>query len=191
MVGLSVPFLAVGLIALPLFIDGDRRAATLAGVFVALASLHLLVPVSGLHGYGPRFLFESMFALAVLGGRSLVLLATRTRPLARACAAVVVTVATVQNLYLLSTVLPRYEGYNGIRTPEIAGLRALGDEQAIFVMRGDGWQGMDIAVTLFDPTFAERIFIRELGNAAHARVWEALPDYAVFEVSGSTIGRVR
>lgn len=176
------PIFWVGLAFATLVAQRDRRDWILVLVFFVLLAVHALLSVSGLHGYGPRFVFEAWFALMLLTARAVVGFGGRESGLRRSVVGVALGVWFLFSVHRFYTVLPRYKDYNAVPTRVIEQLRAVEDPRAVFVMIGSYWQTLDVAATLLDPTFTRRIFVRAQPDQSEQRIIEQLPGWTVYSM---------
>lgn len=176
------PQLFLGLMALPIFFR-QRGAGLCFSAFLFLLGAYAFVNVHGLHGYGPRFLFEVLPALFLLAGEGAFLLYSFSSTKAyRTLVVLFFTVLIAVNAAGLWTILPRYRNYNGIEAEKVRHLRAFDNAPRLYLMKGTNWQSMDSAATLFDPHFKHRIFIHELPDHAEQRIIEHFRDWHFTEV---------
>jgi hypothetical protein len=176
------PIFWVGLAFATLVAQRDRRDWILALVFFVLLAVHVLLSVSGLHGYGPRFVFEAWFALMLLAARAIVGFGARESGLRRSVAGVALGVWFLFSLHRFLNVLPTYKDYNAVPTSVVEQLREVEDARAVFVMIGSYWQTLDVAATLLDPTFTSRIFIQAQPDQSEQRIIEQLSGWPVYSI---------
>jgi hypothetical protein len=184
----SLPLLGLALAAAAVI--SSRWAAAewmLAAIFVCLVGAHLWIDVHGLHGYGPRFLFEGTFALFLLIARAGVRAWDVLRPGLRVVLAVLALAMFADNAVALARVLPAYRHYNGIDTRLLARLQELDLERSVVVATNPYWQGLDIAATLFDPDYETAVFIRELPDGSHTYVLGHFHGRRVYRVVGNRV----
>jgi 4-amino-4-deoxy-L-arabinose transferase-like glycosyltransferase len=158
----------------------------LAMIVVAVAVAHLGSRGHGLHGFGPRYLFETFAPLFLLTARGFVEL-TRTgrtnrdplRPLAASASAMLFIILCGAAAVALPQRLSLYRGYNGVDGSLERQVSDAGMERALVLLPGGDWQGWGSASRLMDPKpGAALLFIRaEVDDPA---IWDIAGDRPVF-----------
>jgi hypothetical protein len=93
------------------------------------------------------------------------------------------------NLWGLVNVLPSYRNYNGLDTELYSQLAALPPRQSLVVVSEHGWQSMDVAAALYDPSFEELIVIKEMPDGSHNRIIEHFKERVVYNLNGRSLAR--
>jgi hypothetical protein len=176
------PAILFGFITLPLIFKPSFKLWVIYLFFPCLVFIHLFLPVNGLHGYGPRFLFESVFALFILSACGISFVFESLNKIGRVLIGIICISLFLQNAYLAAKILPQYKSYNGVQSGIIKEIRKLARPKTIFVMEGLYWQTMDQTVSIFDPTFKNIIVINEKEDKSQNKIIEAYPDWSVVRV---------
>lgn len=185
---LPIPMFSMALVGLPFFLARRPADVLLAAAFVSLVAGHSLAPVHGLHGYGPRFLLEGVFALCLLSARGATLVWERApRRIGKPLAAIGAAAFVGWQVVGFALVLPQYRHYNGIDSDLHARLADLDLTRSTILVGDRDWTGMEVAATLFDPDFEAAVFVQELADDSHLDVLRALPDRQVYRVEGRRI----
>jgi 4-amino-4-deoxy-L-arabinose transferase-like glycosyltransferase len=154
--GLPSPFTAavtLSFAAVPFLLRRHRSGDVVLVAIVAVVALaHLGSRGHGLHGFGPRYLFETFGPLLLLTGRGFQELARIGSREGRTERATLV-VATGALFTLLSIVpgaalpgrLELYRGYNGVDGSLDAQIATAGLERALIVLPADDWQSWAMA----------------------------------------------
>jgi hypothetical protein len=179
--------LLLGLAAAGVLLRPSTRTGLLAGSFLGLVAVHSLMIVHGLHGYGPRFLSEGSFAIAILAAVALETMWQQLGARGRAAFAICVVSAVGANLRDLARILPNYRHYNGINTRLFDALAQLNDRRRVVIVSNNSWQDMDIGATLFDPYFRGLIFVHELPDGRHEPAIRGLGPLDIYEVIGGQV----
>ena len=173
-----VPSFALGLAVFGLFAEWSRRSLVLAGLFMALLLVHFFLNTNGLHGYGPRFLFEASPALIVLAALGIYSCLKR----APIWGGIFLTLYLGFAIIRLVRGLPQYRDYNGVLVENFKAAQALPAKSTILVVHGDSWQTLDTYAGLFDPTWKGLLVLRTLDGNAERPILEALSDRRVHEI---------
>lgn len=158
----------------------------LASIVVSVAVAHLGSRGHGLHGFGPRYLFEAFAPLFLLTARGFVELARPShalreclRPLLKFASATLFVILCGTAAVVLPLRLSLYRGYNEIdgsleRQVENAGL-----DRALVLLPTDEWQGWGSASRLMDPDpLADLLFIQ--AETENPEIWKIAGDRPIF-----------
>lgn len=182
--GPLLPPLVWGLIFLPLVIERKLEDWFLIAFFFSLAVLHTLIPAVGAHGYGPRFLYEGIFALFILGARGLILILSPLRSWLRVGVVGAIGITLAFNLYLNLSALPPYRNYNGIVSNLNSVISKAAPDKTVFLTDNHSWQGMDIGASIWDPEFKRGVILYKDPEKQYLRVLANLADKDVKLISG-------
>ncbi len=139
-------------------------AAIVGSVMVALLGSR----GHGLHGFGPRYLFEVFAPLLLLTARGFVELARQRfegreveRRVHIAASALLFIILCGTAAMALPQRLGLYRGYNGVDSSLEHEVAAAGLERAMVLLPPDDWRGWAMAARLFDPDpEADLLFIQ-------------------------------
>jgi hypothetical protein len=167
--------LSLGLALVPLVLEPRRRVLNLLVMPLALLAAYHLWPLNGLHGYGPRFLFEATPYLCTLMGLGIVTIwdyipsrALKVIPF------VGFMTLFLYNSHTLTRELPYYENYNEISTKVARTIQRISQGPSILLIGEGHWQTQGYANMWIDPTLSDFVAIRN-SPGTH---WEAiLPHY--------------
>jgi 4-amino-4-deoxy-L-arabinose transferase-like glycosyltransferase len=178
-----IPHIILAFTALPLFFLRRKQDFLCLSIFLSLAGFYAMTYTHGIHGYGPRYFFESFFALFILAAQGTVWLLGRFAGWKKRLVVVIFLFLLVYNVYGLVTILPKYENYNFIRTDMHEKIRALDLENSILII-GKTWDWFEDGVTavFFDPEYEKSFIIRELENKGHLKVLEKYPEKKAYIV---------
>lgn len=180
---LFLSFCFLGLIA-----GGTKKEDfMLFGIFLCLFCAYLFSNANGLHGYGPRFVFEATFALTILVSRALVRLWQQAGEIGRCVLGLFCMASFAFNAYGLATILPRYENYNGIDTRVIDKLKTIDLRKAVIITKNPYWNGLDTGTIFFDPEFEEGVFVRELQDGSHSKILSNYRGRILYEMDGAQL----
>jgi hypothetical protein len=151
--------LALGVAALPFFLRRHRTGDLLvAAMVVSIAVAVVGSRGHGLHGFGPRYLFEAFGFLFILSARGFVELARQTvdgRAVERrfhvAASALLFIVLGGSAMAALPHRLGLYHGYNGVDGSLERQIAAAQIERALVVLPPDDWTGWAMAARLIRP----------------------------------------
>jgi hypothetical protein len=154
--------LSLGLVLLPLVLEPHRRALNLMLMPLALLAAYHLWPLNGLHGYGPRFLFEATPYLCMLIGLGVVAIWDHIPSRAlKLIPFVGLMTLFVFNAYLLGMELPTYENYNSISDKVARTMEGISRENSVVLIEEGGWQDQGYANMWIDPTLSRFLAIRK------------------------------
>jgi 4-amino-4-deoxy-L-arabinose transferase-like glycosyltransferase len=186
----SFPYLFGALVVTGLAIHRDRAAVVAAATMLSLLCAYSLLNTNGMHGYGPRFLFEALPAACFLAARGVVLVLATRSSLIRLVGKTILVLFLLVNVYGLVTILPQYENYNGITTELYRDIAALPPRGSIVVVPNNTWQDMDVAATLYDPSLRGLVVIKQLPDGSHERILDYFKDRRVYTVVGNEVREV-
>jgi hypothetical protein len=111
--GIFIPF---GFASYGLLSRFGVRAGMVGLTIVSFSGAHFFLSVHGLHAYGPRFLYEALAPMSLLiGCGAFELLRRLGGPSRKVLGAAVLVFLIAANVIRVVSILPRYEGYNGVR----------------------------------------------------------------------------
>jgi hypothetical protein len=174
--------------ALVPFITRRHTAADvlLALIVVSVAAAHLGSRGHGLHGFGPRYLFEIFAPLFLLTARGFVELARTSLPFRANPRALPVWVSAMLFVILCGTAaisLPQrlslYRGYNQVDGSLTRQIEEADLEHALVLLPTDEWQGWGSAARMWKPDpEAELLFIE--AEIEDPKIWEIAGGRTVF-----------
>jgi 4-amino-4-deoxy-L-arabinose transferase-like glycosyltransferase len=174
--------------ALVPFITRRNSAADmlLALIVVSVAVAHLGSRGHGLHGFGPRYLFEIFAPLFLLTARGFFELARPlrrvrgpSRPLSVPVSALLFMVLCATAAVSLPKRLSLYRGYNGVDGSLERQVVEAGVGSAVVLLPTDRWQGWGSAARMWKPDpEAEILFIE--AEIEDPKVWEIAGGRPVF-----------
>ncbi len=180
-----LPMLFFGIAFIPLVTARKRNDLLLFSIFLSLFAAYLLTFTSGFHGYGPRYIFEALFTVFILAARGVVWITDNIR--FKKTAIAFFAILLLYNIWGTATILPTYENYNSIFTETHKKLSSLNLEESIVVIKHTwNWYEDVLAATLYDPTYTNTFFIRELLNGTHNKVLKEYPDKQVYMLASPT-----
>ncbi len=175
--------LTLALAAVPFLLRRHRPGdLLLAALVAAVAIAHLGSRGHGLHGFGPRYLFETFACLFLLCGRgfqelgrigSLLGRTERAAPVLAASA--LFALLSLAAAAMLPTRLERYRGYNGVDGSLEHQIESAGVTRAVVALPVDHWQSWAMVSRRMDPQpgadllFLEGPVDRELRRLAAGR----------------------
>ncbi|HMO01815.1 MAG TPA: hypothetical protein PKD37_02190 [Oligoflexia bacterium] len=160
-----------GAIFAGLFFSTDFKKLFLAIVFLSLSAGYSLLNTSGLHGYGPRFLFEGLPALFILAGCCFEKLLSEKILWKKSLVIIFLSLLVISNVVSLIKTLPLYRGYNQINEKKFLELKTF-PEKTLFVTQTNNWNGMELGAAIFDPEFKKYPFIKTLPNNSEQKIIE-------------------
>ena len=172
------PSFCLGLAFFGLIAEWSRRSLALAILFASLLFMHFFLNTNGMHGYGPRFLFEASAALLVLVALGIYALLKRAPLWGGALVAIYIVFAVSR----LTLDLPAYRNYNGVSQENFKTAKELPATSTILLVHGDSWQTLDTYASLFDPRWRGLLVVRALDNGAERAVIDALPQRRLVEM---------
>jgi 4-amino-4-deoxy-L-arabinose transferase-like glycosyltransferase len=169
-----------------------RSEVLLLGIVACLAAAHLGTRAHGLHGYGPRYLFDAFFAIFLLTARGVMELgrigadrreAVRDRAprilASGAAAAVLLAALCVPAACALPGRLRLYHGYNGVDASLERAIAEAGLERALIVFVGEDWQDWAMASRhMTGQLGGDLVFARSLDD--NTTLWASYPDRPVY-----------
>jgi hypothetical protein len=158
-----------------------RVDVLLAAIVVSVVAAHLGSRGHGLHGFGPRYLFETFPFLFLLSARGFVELARHhtdeagvERRLEAAASALLFVILCGSALAVLPSRLGLYTGYNGVDSSLERQVTAARLDRAVVLLPPGNWRGWAMAAGMMD-----------LGSDAALLFIQAEPeDPAIAEVAG-------
>lgn len=174
--------LVLALAAVPLVIERSRKEVFLCSILPLVVVAHCFYNSHGIHGYGPRFLFESLFAIFISAGRGAVLLWDRASNAVRALLIPASLIIIAYNTSVLVKVLPSYRNYNGINSDLASEIQKLKNQRAVVLAESAAWYSLDVATTLFDPTFRHFIILGKSPDGSHENLLSQLEGRPVYKV---------
>jgi hypothetical protein len=166
----SHPFstLIFGLAALGATVRKNAGTWWALSTFLSFVILYSFISSYRLHGYGPRFLFESLPIVAILAARGISycideLFSQSILPFSsqQGLKYLLVAVIFISSFHGLKEKLVRYYDYNGIDPVLFKELERIAVNPAIILVRDTSWQSLDIGAKLFDPSFKKFIMVKE------------------------------
>jgi hypothetical protein len=180
--------LAFAFALLPFLLRRVRNTDALLASMVAAAALALLGSRGhGLHGFGPRYLFEAFAPLLLLTARGFVELgrhASNGREVERrlhvAASALLFVVLCGTAAVALPDRLGLYRGYNGVDGALELQISEAGLERGLVLLPPDDWRGWAMAARMMEPDpEADLLFIQaEPDDPAIAEIANGRPVYA-------------
>lgn len=174
-----IPGFTIGIAIFGLLAHWSKLNVTMALLFLSLFFAHFFINTNGLHGYGPRFLFEATPAILILVAAGLLEIFHRTKIFGGVLVSLYVALAITR----LFQILPTYRNYNQVDQPTFNSVANLDPTKSIVLTHGSSWQKMDTYATLFDPTWNGLLVIHALEDGSHQQVINALPNREVHEVN--------
>ncbi len=183
--------LSVALALLPLLLTPQRTVLQLLLMPAALLAAYHLWPLNGLHGYGPRFLFEATPYLCTLIGLGIVAIWDQL-PSRTLRAALLVGFATLFlfNAHLLQRELPTYEDYNEISVKVARNLERISQEQSVVLVEGELWQNQGYANMWIDPTLSNFVALRKSPDIKWQAVLEHYPHHKRYSLAHGKLFRI-
>jgi hypothetical protein len=172
------------LVCFGLLLRPDRWCLIAAALIAGLFGAYTMLNTNGMHGYGPRFMTECLPAAFFLAARGLVAVLTSGHRSVRAMAAVGTVALFAVDVWGMVRILPLYRHYNGINTDLYRQLAALPPDQSLVLVNGGSWQDMDIAATLYDPTFTGLIVVHQLPGDAHQPILDHFRGRRIYRAVG-------
>ena len=179
--------LAFALVLVPFLLRRHRAGdVLLAAMVVSLAVALLGSRGHGLHGFGPRYLFEAFAPLFLLSARGFVELARLgshglevERRLQIAASGLIFIVLCGAGVAALPHRLGLYHGYNGIDGSLERQVADAGIERALVLLPPDDWRGWAMAARLMEPDpNADLLFIQaEPDDPVIAEIADGRPIY--------------
>ena len=188
--GGAVPNLLAALALAGAILTPWRRGLPLAAAPLAVVAAYAFTNAGGLHGYGPRFYFEAVPFLFLLAALGVTALARGSGTISRRVALVAGGALLAVNVHALATVLPRYENYNLLRDAPARAAAAL-PRGSWLLVAADSWEEYDELATVFDPTFSDRVVVREAPGITADRLALLRPDWAIYRGTARGVEVVR
>jgi hypothetical protein len=177
------PMMIIGLSFFPLIAYRKKEDYLLIAIFVSLLVAYSLPTVdTGLHGYGPRFLFESLFIFFILSARAIEWILNNSRNTTKGIVICLLIVLFINNAYGLVTILPSYTGYNGIHPEIVQEFKKVDLSQSLILIPSfSGWHMQGITATLMDEELRYKPFIYAQNDMSHELIIAntALPVYVL------------
>jgi 4-amino-4-deoxy-L-arabinose transferase-like glycosyltransferase len=172
-----IPHIILALALIPVFFIRKKEDFLCILIFISLVGFYSMIYTHGIHGYGPRYFFESFFALFILAARGILWLVGNFTGVKRKLVVGFLVVLLLYNIYGLATILPKYKDYNFIPTETFEKLKSLDLANSIVII-GKTWDWFEDGLTssLYDPEYKKSFFIRETDNGTHLRVLENYPE---------------
>jgi hypothetical protein len=182
-----IPHLILALAAIPVLILRRKEHFLCLGIFLSLILVYSLTYTQSVD-YGPRYYFESFFAVFALTAQGVLWVVNRFSGKSKKLVASFFVLLLIYNVIGLFIVLPRYENHNFITSEAVKTIRNIDLENSILIV-GRTWYWFDDIVTavFYDPEYKKSFIIRELENYGHLRVLERHPEKAVYIIDGLRI----
>lgn len=178
------PFLFFAFAFIPLIVYRKKEDFLLFSMFISLFVFYMFTFAMGNHGYGPRYLFEAVFALFILASRGVMWTYKQLRGAYRIVTVMIFVALIILNLVGLYTILPMYKDYNGLKSDVLVELKELDLANSIVIMGQEvHWQNDGITATLYDPNYEKSFFIKELPNNKHENILTNYPNKTVYKIS--------
>lgn len=170
---------------LPLLVLRNKQDYLLMSIFVSLVVSQILIPAGGLHGYGPRYFFESIFVFYILAARGMYWFLENSAGLLRISFCTIFILMVMHNISGLYAVLPSYHSYNSVYTSPVKILKTATLNDSIIIIPGD--QSFYITTPFWDPEFKESFFIRELSEGRHNAIFVDNPERKVYRLESDKL----
>lgn len=182
-----IPHLLLAIAFIPIIVLRRRQDILLLCIFLSLVGVYMLTYAEGLHGYGPRYYYESFFALFILAAQGIMWIVEQFSGARKKIVIGVLAILMIYNIYGLITILPQYRDYNYIPSDSAERLEALDLANSIVVV-GKSWNWFEDGITavFYDPEYKKSFFIREMENGEHLKVLEQYPDKKVYKIVNTT-----
>jgi hypothetical protein len=178
-----IPLLVLALASIPLIVLREKKDFLLLAIFASLVAIYSFSHAIGIHGYGPRYYFEAVFALFILAARGIVWLLNQFSGSRKRILVAILLFLFAYNIFWLVKILPQYEDYNYIRAEMFEKIKALDLENSIVILGGNSnWFEDGETATLYDPDYKKAFFIKKLPNNAHMSVVMENPGKKVYEM---------
>jgi small basic protein len=164
-----LPMLIIGLSFLPLIVYRTRKDYLLISIFISILASYIYVTVDqGLHGYGPRYLFESFFVFFILSARAVDWITQRLAGLAKIAAICLFLGLLLFNNYGLLKILPDYKNYNGINSDLIHNLGKIDLKNSLVIIPFcNCWQQYGITAIFTEEELKYNPFVYEQPDGSH------------------------
>lgn len=186
----NFPQLVLGLIFFPFLLTFRKEPYFLISIFLLLFGVHLFFDDTGLHGFGPRFIFEAIWVLYALIAASVVTAYNYCTKTGRYLLVISFTALFLGNLHGLWTVLPYYRNYNNLSSDHVEQIRIFDPAKVIFVMDYGSWQSMELGVSIFDPDFKRTIMISPTKDQRYLNIIDAYPERKIILVGYNQVKEV-
>jgi hypothetical protein len=183
--------LVLSLSALTLIVERSRKEVFLFSILPLVVVAHCFYSSHGLHGYGPRFLFESLFAVFITAGRGAQLLWERASNAVRVLLIPVALLLIAYNVTALVKVLPSYRNYNFINSELASEIQKLKNKRAVVLAESATWHSLDVATRLFDPTFEDFIILGKDLDGSHYDLLNRLAGRPLYEINNDQLVSVK
>lgn len=183
--------LSLGLALVPLVLVPSRRVFHLLIMPLTLLAAYHLWPLNGLHGYGPRFLFEAVPYLCASMGLGIVTIWDQilSRGL-KVIAFVGFMTLFLYNSLTLIRELPSYENYNEISTEVARTIQRISREPSIVLIGEGHWQTQGYANMWIDPTLSDFVAIRKSPETQWEAVLRHYPRHSRYSIIHGKVFRV-
>jgi len=182
------PVLFFALVFIPPIVYRKREDFLLLLIFFSLFILYMFTGAMGTHGYGPRYLFEALFALFILASRGVIWVYDQVRGARRIALLLFFAAMLIYNSIGLYTILPMYKNYNLIPSDLVGELRKLDLANSIIIIgQSPHWFNDGITATLYDPNYEKSFFIKELPNKEHEKILGQYPNKTVYMLANNQI----
>jgi 4-amino-4-deoxy-L-arabinose transferase-like glycosyltransferase len=182
--------LVLALSALPLIIDRSRKELFLCSILPLVVVAHCFYSSHGIHGYGPRFLFEALFAVFIGAGRGILILWERFSSTVRALLVPACIVAFAYNVTVVVKVLPSYRDYNSINSELASEIQKIRGQRAVVLAESNSWYSLDVATRLFDPSFKDFIILGKSPDDSHNTLLKQLEGRPLYQVTNQKLSVV-
>lgn len=188
---LATPLMGMScaLVMLPLVLRPKFQTVFLLAFGVTLVAVYHTWPHTGLHGYGPRFLFEATPYLCGLVGLGMAVVWERlSLPMLRFGVLLCGIAMLGWNSVQLSKILPTYSEYNGISPRITRWFFERSQEPTIVVIeRGAQWFAQGYVNMWLDPTLQRYISLYAPTAAELSAVRARYPNHTVYEIFGGVV----
>jgi len=172
-------FLPLSLAFLPfLFRRSSREDRLLLGIFIFLCLSLLPAKASGLHGYGPRYLFAACAPLWVLSARAFLLLAREGGRRFGSFAAITAVCLGLWALLILPFRLEAYRGYNDVDGSLRKQLLLLPPDSLLLVPKGNWRVWAEASELLISEDPDKPVIALDLGD--NEGLYSCYPDRCIY-----------
>ena len=184
----SVPMFFISLTFIPLLVYRKKEDSLLMAIFISLFVAYMLTFAMGIHGYGPRYVFEAIFALFILAARGVIWIVNKFGGAFRKVIILCFILLLLYNLSGLIEILPMYKNYNDINSDLFQELKQTDlNNSIVLIPETWNWYPDGITATLFDPSYKKVIFIKELPNNDHYEILQMNLDRKVYRIENHIV----
>jgi hypothetical protein len=179
-----IPHIILALAAIPVLILREKKHFLCLGIFLSMILVYSLTYTQSVD-YGPRYYFESFFAVFALAAQGVLWVVNRFSGKSKKLVASFFVLLLIYNAIGLFIVLPRYKNHNFITSEAVDALRNIDLENSILIVgRSWNWFVDGVTAVFYDPEYKKSFIIRELENYGHLKILEQHPEKAVYIVDG-------